>query len=258
MVWVCPAWSPDLFPGWSFSPKWYGLSYLVSFAWAWWILYRHAPLSQTEKETLLFYASSGILLGGRLGYIFLYEPLYYAQDIMRIFWLRDGGMAFHGGFLGCVLGIFLFSKRYQKNFWVFSDLGALIAPVGLFLGRCANFINHELYGKPFSGPWSVIMMRVDSTPRHPSQLYEAFLEGCVLGSILWLLKNRSLAQKPGFLSALFCLGYGIFRFIGEFWRTPDGTFTFGPWTLSFGQLYCLPLMVIGFWLIQKYCSSYRK
>ncbi|MDD2539579.1 MAG: prolipoprotein diacylglyceryl transferase [Desulfuromonadaceae bacterium] len=228
--------------------RWYGLMYVLSFIATYFILRsevkrKQLHLTNDDVADLVFYGAMGVVLGGRIGYILFYNLGFYLANPLKLFAVWEGGMSFHGGFLGVALAFLLYSRRKKVPFMTLLDMAALCAPVGLGLGRIGNFINGELYGRPTDMPWGIIFPNSDGVPRHPSQLYEAFLEGLVLFLIVRLVSRRYSAT--GITAWSFVAGYGLFRFIVEFFRQPDaqlGTF-FG--LFSMGQLLSLPMFIIG-------------
>ena len=237
------------------SIHWYGLMYLIGFfAGALLGVYR-ARSSQNDwnKEQvwdLLFYVALGVILGGRLGYILFYKFSYYLSHPVEILYLWQGGMSFHGGLLGVLVAMYLFARKTDKTFWNVTDFLAPLVPVGLGTGRFGNFINQELWGSVTSVPWGVVFPLADAMPRHPSQLYEALLEGLVLFIVLWLYSAKP--RPAGRVSGLFLMGYAISRFIVEFFREPDahlGYLAFD-W-LTMGQLLSVPMILFGFWLLLR-------
>jgi len=195
----------------------------------------------------------GVVLGGRLGYILFYDLGVYLADPLQIFAVWKGGMSFHGGFLGVILSFVLFARRKKIPFWTLIDMAAQCAPVGLGLGRIGNFINGELYGRPTNVPWGMIFPGGGELPRHPSQLYEAFLEGLILFFLVRIMARRS--DVTGIPAWTFCAGYGLFRFIVEFFRQPDaqiGTFLD---FFSMGQLLSLPMFLVGSLMIFRLSRS---
>ena len=235
--------------------RWYALSYMAGLIGGWQILRYLAkaptsPVSQEQLDNLLNYILFGVIIGGRLGYVLFYKPLDYLADPFSILKVWEGGMSFHGGVIGVVLAVLLFARVQKIPLWALSDRVALVAPLGLFFGRLANFINGELYGRVTNHPIGMVFPTGGPLPRHPSQLYEAGLEGLVLGLIMILLWRMKIAQaRPGILVATFLMGYGLSRFIIEFAREPDshlGLYDFGLWQASQGQLLSLPMVAIGF------------
>ncbi|RMD78252.1 MAG: prolipoprotein diacylglyceryl transferase [Gammaproteobacteria bacterium] len=230
---------------------WYGIMYLVGFATAWWLGRRRAarPGSGWRPEEvgdLVFYGALGVILGGRLGYVLFYNLPQYLEAPWRIFMVWQGGMSFHGGLLGVMVALALYARRTGRPFLAVTDFVAPLVPIGLGAGRLGNFINGELWGRVTDLPWAMVFPdpRAGGLPRHPSQLYEAFLEGLVLFVVLWLYSRRP--RPLGAVSGLFLLGYGSFRFLVEFVREPDpqlGFVAFG-W-MTMGQLLSLPLILGG-------------
>lgn len=228
--------------------RWYGLMYILAFVASYFILRaeirrKQLPLTTDDVADLVFYGAMGVVLGGRLGYILFYNLSFYLANPLRLFAVWEGGMSFHGGFLGVISAFVLYARKKRVSFWVLIDMAAQCAPVGLGLGRIGNFINGELYGKETNVPWGIIFPGGGETPRHPSQLYEAFLEGLLLFLIVRFAARRSSAT--GVAGWTFVAGYGLFRFIVEFFRQPDaqlGTFL---GLFSMGQLLSLPMFLLG-------------
>ena len=248
---------PIIFEFKGFALRWYSLAYLAGILLGWWYLLKlidrsGAPMARRHADDLVFYATLGIILGGRLGYVLFYKPAYYASDPLQILRLWDGGMSFHGGVIGTSLGIFYLARKNGLNWLRIHDYVACVVPFGLFFGRLANFVNHELWGRETDVPWGVIFPGGGPFPRHPSQLYEAGLEGIVLFLILWFLFWRTDARYyPGRLVGWFLLGYGVSRFIVEFWREPDQHLVdFAQSTgLHMGQWLSVPMILAGAWFI---------
>ena len=236
--------------------RWYGLMYLAGFGLGWWLGRRRAsrPGSDwraADVDDLLTCVMIGIILGGRLGYVLFYDLPVYFSDPMEILRIWNGGMSFHGGLLGVLAAFWYFARTRQRSFLDISDFVAPLIPQGLFFGRLGNYINSELWGKITDGPWGVVFPGAGPLPRHPSQLYEALLEGLVLFALVWMYSLKP--RKRGAVSGLFALGYGVFRFVVEFVRIPDaqlGYLAFG-W-LTMGQVLCLPLMAAGLWLLCRH------
>ncbi len=228
--------------------RWYGLMYILAFVASYFILRaeirrKQLPLTTDDVADLVFYGAMGVVLGGRLGYILFYNLSFYLANPLRLFAVWEGGMSFHGGFLGVIAAFVLYARRKRISFWALIDMAAQCAPVGLGLGRIGNFINGELYGRETNVPWGIIFPGGGEAPRHPSQLYEAFLEGLLLFLIVRFAARRSSAT--GVAGWTFVAGYGLFRFIVEFFRQPDaqlGTFL---GLFSMGQLLSFPMFLLG-------------
>jgi phosphatidylglycerol:prolipoprotein diacylglycerol transferase len=218
-------------------------------------LVRRTPAVATGLQTddFLTWATLGVVLGGRLGYILFYQPSLYLENPAMILAVWNGGMSFHGGMLGVVVALILFTRRQNIPLLGFADRLAIVTPIGLGLGRCANFINGELWGRPASPdlPWAMIFPRApDSLPRHPSQLYQALMEGLVLFILLWVLgKREAIRARFGFLTGVFLIGYGIARSIGELYREPDAFLGYLWHGATMGQLLCVPMILAGAGLI---------
>ena len=233
---------------------WYGLMYLLGFV-LFLLLgkYRLRKLNRPGwnaplMDDLLFYGVLGVVIGGRLGEVLFYQPGYYLSNPLEILAVWKGGMSFHGGFIGVMVAMAIFARQ-RKIVWLqLMDFIAPLVPLGLGAGRIGNFINSELWGRPTDLPWGMVFPNVDSLPRHPSQLYEFALEGLALFALLWLYSNKP--RPVGAVSGLFLIGYGGFRFIGEFARMPDdgifGMMTFG---ISMGQWLSLPMVLVGVWMM---------
>ncbi len=228
---------------------WYGIMYLVAFAAGWWLGRVRAaqpwsPVKPAQVGDLVFYCALGAVLGGRIGYTLFYNLPAFAANPLVLLRIWEGGMSFHGGFLGVLAAVWLYGRRAGPGFWRLIDFVAPIVPVGLGAGRIGNFINGELWGAPTAGSWGVIFPLAGPEPRHPTQLYEAALEGLVLFAVLWLYSARPRPVMAA--SGLFALGYGVFRFAVEFVRLPDahvGYLAFG-W-LTMGQLLSAPMIALG-------------
>ena len=235
-----------------FRLSWYGLMYVLGFV-ASYLLVRYQMkrkdfgISKPEIENLYFYLILGLVIGARLGYVLFYDLKMYLQDPFEVIAIWHGGMSFHGGLIGVLLVGILFCWTNKKSFWRIADLIIVTVPIGLALGRIGNFINGELYGRVTHLPWAMIFPKGGPLPRHPSQLYESGLEGCLLFLILWFLKERKL--KDGSLLAAFIIGYGALRFFVEFFREPDVQlgFVLGPFTM--GQVLCSIMIVAGIGLL---------
>lgn len=247
-----PAIDPVLVEIGPFAIRWYALAYVVGILIGW----RYArglaargesPLTPVLLDDFVTWAVLGIVLGGRLGYILFYDIEVYLQNPLQIFALWHGGMSFHGGLIGVILAMILFAWRHKLRFFHLADPVAAATPIGLFLGRLANFVNGELYGRPSDLPWAMVFPRDEAKlPRHPSQLYEAALEGVVLFIVLFIAARYfRVLRRPGMESGLFLLGYGICRIIGEYFRQPDIQLGYLIGGTTMGQLLSLPMVLIG-------------
>ena len=231
--------------------RWYSLAYIFGIIFAW--IYSKKVLIKDKNISKLFddlisYLIIGIILGGRLGYVLLYNIKYYLLNPIEILMIWNGGMSFHGGILGIFIATIFFSKKHGLNKYVFLDIIAASAPIGIFLGRIANFINSELYGKETDVFWSVVFLKVDNVSRHPTQIYEAILEGLILFFIMFMLVKKNYLLKNGLISALFLIFYSIFRFFIEFYRVPDEQLGFIFLNLTIGQIISLFFFGFGFYL----------
>lgn len=239
-----------------FTIKWYSLAYLAGILTGYWYLLKliaqpGAPMARRHADDLIFYATLGIILGGRLAYVFFYQPAILERPL-DIFKLWEGGMSFHGGVIGVSLGILYLARKNGLGWLRVHDYVACCVPFGLFFGRLANFVNGELWGKATDVPWAIIFPTGGDVPRHPSQLYEAALEGIVLGVILWIAFWKTRARyQPGMLVGIFLLGYGLARFTVEFFREADAQLMeFADRTgLHMGQWLTLPMILGGLYLI---------
>ncbi len=240
-----------------FQIKWYSLAYITGILVGWWYLLKliaqpGSPMARRHVDDLVFYATLGIILGGRLGYAIFYSPDMLLSP-WRLIRLWDGGMSFHGGMIGTSIGIILFARKEKLDWLRIHDYLACAVPFGLFFGRMANFINGELWGKPSNVAWAIIFPRTgNDVPRHPSQLYEAGLEGIALFALLWFAFWRTRARyEPGRLVGLFLVGYGLARFTVEFFREPDSQFsgTVFATTIHMGQVLTLPMILGGLYLV---------
>ena len=255
-----PEIDPVLFSVGIFSVRWYALAYIGGLLLGWGILrwLVSSPEDSVSKgalDDLVNFGLIGIILGGRLGYVFGYNALYYLQNPIEIFYIWQGGMSFHGGFLGMVLSVIFVARRHRIRILALGDLVALVAPIGLFLGRVTNFINGELYGRVTDVPWAFVFPGGGDLPRHPSQLYEAVLEGFVLFVILAVAYRYGARQRPGLMLGLFMTCYASFRILVEFFREPDSHLGFIFSDVTMGQILSLPMLGIGIYIL---VYAYRK
>lgn len=243
--------SPEIIRIGPFAVRWYGMMYLIGFA-ASYFLVRYQikrkglNLPGDFVESIYSYLILGLLLGARLGYVIFYNPSYYLQHPLEIFAVWHGGMSFHGGLIGSVIAGILFCRRLKIDVWQVADLIIVTAPIGLGLGRLGNFINGELYGRVTDVPWAMVFPSGGPLPRHPSQLYEFFLEGIVLFTVLWILKDKGF--RSGILFSVFVILYGLFRFFVEFFREPDPQIGFILGIFTMGQVLSSIMVIFGLWL----------
>ena len=239
---------PVAFQIMSFEIRWYSLAYIAGIIIGWLlckkILIQKSDINE-KFDDYITYLVIGMIIGGRLGYIIFYNFSYYINNFFDIFKVWEGGMSFHGGLIGIIVASILFTKKHNQDSFLYMDLVSLVAPIGIFFGRLANFINSELYGTPTDIPWAVTFIQVDNLSRHPSQLYEAILEGVILFIILMYFKNKDYLKKPGLISGLFLIFYSLFRFFIEFVRVPDEQLGYLIFELSMGQIISLIFFVIG-------------
>ena len=240
--------------------RWYGLMYLVAFLQFWWLgkqcIATRPGWTLEQLDDLLFYGALGVILGGRLGQVIFYEPGYYLSHPLEILAVWQGGMSFHGGFLGVLLAMLLWSRKYAKPWLETTDFIAPLVPLGLLAGRLGNFINGELWGRPADPtlPWAMVFPQAgDAIPRHPSQLYHVGLEGLALFLILWFYARQP--RPRGAISGAFLIGYGFFRCIVEYFREPDHGIFGHSYTISMGQWLSLPMILVGIVLI---VMAYRR
>ena len=215
---------PVAFQIFSLEIRWYSLSYIAGLIFGWYFAKNKLIKDSTQKEYFddyITYLIISIILGGRLGYVIIYDPIYFISNPFEIIKIWQGGMSFHGALIGIIISTHFFCKNKKQNIFSYLDLVAVCSPIGIFFGRISNFINSELYGVETNVPWSVKFIKIDDLSRHPSQIYEAIFEGIILFVILVLMFNR-LRNKPGIISGYFLILYSFFRFIIEFFREPDG------------------------------------
>jgi len=235
----------------SIEIRWYSLAYIFGILIGW--LYCKKILIKDKNISKLFddlisYLIIGIILGGRLGYVIFYNLEYFSSNPIEILMIWQGGMSFYGGLLGVLASTIIYAKKHNVNKFIFLDLIAGSAPIGIFLGRVANFVNSELYGRETDILWSVIFTRIDNITRHPSQIYEALLEGVILFFILFFFIKKNYLLKPGLISSLFLIFYSLFRFLVEFFRVPDEQVGFIYLNLTIGQIISLIFLSFGFYL----------
>ncbi len=232
------------------SVRWYGMMYLLGFIAAYLLAKKRLPTSPWNRDQLsdlLFWGFVGVIIGGRLGYVFFYQFGLFLQDPLYLFYIHTGGMSFHGGLLGVIAAMFWQARRLNASFLQVADFIAPLVPIGLGAGRIGNFLNAELWGRTTDVPWAIIFPGAGPQPRHPSQLYEFALEGVLLFIILWLYSARP--RPTGAVGGLFLMGYGAFRFIVEFYREPDAHIGLYQVGLSQGQLLCIPMILGGLGLM---------
>ena len=239
---------PVAFQIMSFEIRWYSLAYILGIIIGWIlckkIFIKNLDINQ-KFDDYITYLIIGIIIGGRLGYVLFYNFNYYINNIVDIFKIWQGGMSFHGGLLGILVASIFFAKKNNQDAFVYTDLVSLVAPIGIFFGRLANFINSELYGKVTEVPWAVTFVQVDNLSRHPSQIYEAIFEGIILFILLLHFRNKNFLANPGLISGLFLIFYSLFRFCIEFFRVPDEQIGYLIFNLSMGQIISLVFIMIG-------------
>jgi phosphatidylglycerol:prolipoprotein diacylglycerol transferase len=250
-----PAIDPVLISIGPLAVRWYALAYIVGIIAGWFYARTliaskrlwggSAPLTIIDFDDFVIWITLGIILGGRIGYVLFYNFGHFATHPFEIFELWNGGMSFHGGFIGCGVAIVLFALRRGVPMLSLSDVVTAVAPIGLFLGRLANFINGELWGRPSDVWWAMVFPNGGPLPRHPSQLYEATLEGLVLFVVLAALVWRGGFKRPGLVTGAFAIGYGVARIICELFREPDAQLGFLWGGLTMGMLLCVPLILVG-------------
>ncbi len=249
-----------------FAVRWYALAYMAGLLIAWFWVVRllkrrelwsaDETLTTQHLDDLIVAAAIGIILGGRLGYVLFYNPGFYVANPGEIFKVWQGGMSFHGGFLGFILAFLIYGKWKKLPLGAIADLAAASAPFGLFFGRVANFVNGELFGRVTDVPWSFVFPNGGPLPRHPSQLYEAGLEGIALFLILnWLIFKRDALKTPWLVCGTFFVGYGLFRVFAELFREPDIQIGYLAGGLTMGMILSIPMILVGIWLIMRARSS---
>ncbi len=232
----------------SMDIRWYSLAYIFGIILGWLLCKKIFIKDRKINESFddyITYLIIGIIIGGRLGYVIFYNFNYYINNLFDIFKIWEGGMSFHGGLIGVIFVSIFFAYKKGEDSFIYTDLVALVAPIGILFGRLANFINSELYGIPSAVPWSVIFVQIDNLSRHPSQLYEAIFEGIILFLILLYFRKKNYLKKPGLISAIFLIFYSIFRFIAEFFRSPDEQLGYLIFSLTMGQIISVLFIIIG-------------
>ena len=252
-----PALDPVLISVGPFAVRWYAVSYIVGIFLCWWYSKRLAgnaalwgpsgpPMKLSDVDDFVVWATVGIVLGGRIGYVLFYDLPRFIKEPSEIVAIWHGGMSFHGGFLGVILAMMLFARSRKIPVWSFIDVIAASVPAAIFLVRLANFVNGELWGRPADVPWAVVFPNGGDIPRHPSQLYEAGLEGIALFILLRLLTHRyHRLATPAFVSGAFCAGYGLARTVSEFFREPDIQIGFLAGGVTMGMLLSIPMIILG-------------
>jgi phosphatidylglycerol:prolipoprotein diacylglycerol transferase len=257
VIFIQPAIDPVIFSFSFIEIRWYSMAYIAAFLLGSYLIKSfNSGLKKTIDNKLIddffIWAIIGVIIGGRVGYVIFYQLNNFILNPLYIIYIWKGGMSFHGGLTGMIISVFIFSKKNNINFFALADLISLVAPVGLFFGRIANFINTELIGRITDFPLAIIYPSIDNLPRHPSQLYEAFLEGVVLFIILLFIFHKNYSkEKYGKISGIFLFYYGIFRFLIEFLRQPDQQIGLIFNFISMGQLLCIPLIFFGFIIFHK-------
>jgi phosphatidylglycerol---prolipoprotein diacylglyceryl transferase len=255
MIFIQPSINPVFMSLGFIDIRWYSLAYIFAFILGSVIIKKlnsssYRLISDDKIDKFFIWAIIGVILGGRVGYVLFYQTNLFFTKPTYILEIWNGGMSFHGGLIGMILSIYLFSLKYKIQFFYLSDLVSLVAPIGLFLGRISNFINTELYGRVTDFPLAMIYPLIDNNPRHPSQLYEAFFEGITLFIILlFYFSNKPKTYMIGKISGLFLIYYSIFRFLIEYLREPDYHLGLVFYYFSMGQLLCIPFLLTGIWIL---------
>ncbi|MGG5809691.1 prolipoprotein diacylglyceryl transferase [Falsiroseomonas sp. CW058] len=252
-----PAIDPVLVEIGPFALRWYALAYILGIVLGWWLAKRLAALppvaaTKAQVDDFVTWATLGIILGGRLGYVLFYRPGHYLMQPWEALFVWQGGMSFHGGMLGVIVAAWWFCRSQRIDPLAFGDRVAAVAPIGLFLGRVANFVNGELWGRVTDMPWAMVFPTGGPEPRHPSQLYQAAMEGLALFALLqWLVRVPSIRARPGIVTGTFLAGYAVARMIGELFRQPDAHLGFLLPGITMGQVLSLPMLAAGLWLIAR-------
>lgn len=244
---------PVAFEIFSLEIRWYSLSYIFGLVFGWYFAKNKLIKDSTQKEYFddyITYLIISIILGGRLGYVIIYDPIYFISNPVEIIKIWQGGMSFHGALIGIIIGTYFFCKNKNQNIFSYLDVVAVCSPIGIFLGRISNFINSELYGIETNVPWSVKFIKIDDLNRHPSQIYEAIFEGVVL-FILLNFFHRKLIKKNGLISSLFIIYYSFVRFFVEFTREPDAHIGLLIFSMSIGQIISIIFFIMGTFLFYK-------
>jgi phosphatidylglycerol:prolipoprotein diacylglycerol transferase len=254
-----PAINPILLQWGPLAIRWYAIAYIAGLILGWWLIRRvveddrlwggAARPDRDSIDDLLVYCALGVVIGGRLGNVLFYDPAHYLAHPLEILEVWQGGMAFHGGLIGAFVGIALFARRYEAPLLTVLDLASLVAPIGIFFGRIANFIKPELWGRPTDVPWAMIFPGSDGLPRHPSQIYEALLEGLAVFLILGAATRGGALKRPGLIAGAFGVLYGVARIVGEFFRDPDPRLEDLGNGLTMGMLLSAPMILIGLGLM---------
>ena len=243
---------PVAFSIFAIDIRWYSLSYIIGIIFGWYYCKKKLITEERYKplfDDYIFYLILGIIIGGRLGYVLIYNLEYYLNNLHEVLFIWQGGMSFHGALVGIIFATYYFSIKHKIDIFYFLDLVALSAPIGIFFGRISNFINSELYGTETNMPWAVKFIQVDNLYRHPSQLYEAILEGLILFIILIIFRNKGFLNFPGFISGMFLAFYSLFRFIIEFFRVPDEQIGYLIFNLTMGQIISSIFFIFGIYLM---------
>ncbi|MFO0985819.1 MAG: prolipoprotein diacylglyceryl transferase [Alphaproteobacteria bacterium] len=256
-----PRIDPTAFAIGPFAVRWYALAYVAGLVFAWWHVRQVVAGRPTGKrimepkdvDDLLFWATIGVVLGGRIGYVLFYKPGYYIHHLDEVLSLWRGGMSFHGGLIGVILAMTWIAYARKRVLLSVYDLGALATPIGLFLGRMANFVNGELWGRPSDVSWAMVFPADPlQAARHPSQLYQGVLEGLCLFALLWYMRKRhDSLSRPGEIGGFFCAGYGVARIVGEFFREPDAHLGYLLGPITMGMVLSLPLVIVGVFFIWR-------
>ena len=260
MLLIHPSIDPVIVSFGALQIRWYGLAYVLSFLIGIYFIkqinqHYQKKIENKKIDDFFIWAIIGVILGGRIGYILFYQSSSIFTDPLNVLYIWKGGMSFHGGLIGITIAALFFSKKNSVNFFQLSDLVSCVAPIGLFLGRLANFINVELYGRVTAFPFAMIYPSIDQLPRHPSQLYEAFFEGIILFIILIYYNKKNYNKNNfGLVTSLFFILYGVFRISIEFLREPDEHIGLFLNFFSMGQLLCIPLIIIGVGIYIKQSS----